>query len=78
MPDPAVLAFVSCSLLTHIHQLEALLWRAPELVGRELRTFAGFLSCLTPFVYLARLHRRIMEKGAPLDGPLASGTGTVE
>lgn len=52
--------------------------RAWELVGRELRTFDGFLSCLTPFVYLARLHRRIMEKGAPLDGPLASGTGTVE
>lgn len=78
MPDPALLAFVTGSLLTSIHQLEALLWRARELAGRELRTFAGCLFCLTHFVYLIRLHRRAMKKGALPDGPLDSGTGTVE
>ncbi len=76
VPDLAALVFVICSFLTPVHQLEALLWRARELVGRELRTFAGCLFCLVHFVYLTRLHRRAMGKGAPPDGPVDRGGET--
>lgn len=76
VPDLAALVFVICSFLTPVHQLEALLWRARELMGRELRTIAGCLFCLMHFVYLTRLHRRAMEKGVPPDGPVDRGGET--
>ena len=78
MPDLAALVFWINLFLTPFYQLEALLWRARELMGTKSRSFAEFLFCLAHFVYLTRLHHRAGQRGATNHGPVDPGTGTVE
>ncbi len=80
---PGVLLVLG-SLLAPMHQLTALSWpllhKAAGLTGRVLSDagFAsGLLLCLIHFVYAAGLHRRAGKKGAPPDGPVGPGAGTV-
>ena len=76
---------VLCSFLTPMHQLLAFTW----LLLKWLADLPGIVryggGCgvvlffsLLHFIYFAWLHRRAVKKGAPPDGPLDNGAGTVE
>ena len=85
LPDMAALVFVICSFVTPMHQLLAFSWLLfDELLGLRgslrfgVEWSAMLAFCLIHFIYIARLHRRAMKKGAPSDGPVDPGAGTVE
>ena len=76
---------VLCSFLTPMHQLLAFTW----LLLKWLADLPGIVryggGCgvvlffsLLHFIYFAWLHRQAVKKGAPPDGPVDNGAGTVE
>ncbi len=74
-----------CALLTPLYQLLAFAWLLfDELAGlrgslRFSVDWSAMLAfCLIHFIYIVRLHRRAVKKGAPPDGPVDPGAGTVE
>ena len=74
-----------CALLTPLYQLMAFSWLLfDELAGLRgsvqfgVSWSAMLLFCLIHFIYFAWLHRRAVKKGAPPDGPVDPGAGTVE
>ena len=74
-----------CALLTPLYQFMAFAWLLfDELAGlrgslRFSVDWSAMLAfCLIHFIYIVRLHRRAVKKGAPPDGPVDPGAGTVE
>lgn len=78
MPDTVAVVFVICALVTPFFQMTAISWLLKKLAGLDTGNLMGFLFCLIHFIYIVRLHRRAVKKGAPPDGPVDPGAGTVE
>nr|WP_325222057.1 hypothetical protein [uncultured Oscillibacter sp.] len=83
--DWAVILGMICAFVTPLYQLTAFAWLLfDELAGlRGSLRFgvwwsAMLLFCLIHFIYFIWLHRRAVKKGAPPDGPVDPGAGTVE
>ena len=81
----AVMLGLICAILTPLYQLLAFAWLLfDELLGLRGNIRFGvdwsamLLFCLIHFIYFAWLHRRAVKKGAPPDGPVDPGAGTVE
>ena len=83
--DWAVMLGMLCAFVTPLYQLMAFAWLLfDELEGLRGSLRFGFwwsamlLFCLIHFIYIVRLHRRAVRKGALSNGPVDPGTGTVE
>lgn len=83
--DWAVILGMICAFVTPLYQLMAFAWLLfDELAGlRGSLRFgvwwsATLLFCLIHFIYIVRLHRRAVKKGAPPDGPVDPGVETKE
>ena len=85
LPDLLTVPVVILIFLFPANQIQAFSWllfHECTALSRTAQSYAtcglDLLFCLIHFIYFAWLHRRAVKKGAPPDGPVDPGAGTVE